>query len=78
MTKSELIARIGMPSGGAVRISLGLATNDADVDRFLSFDADSGVVDCEPGVTFLDLLEHFLPRGYFPPVTPGTGSSRAP
>jgi selenocysteine lyase/cysteine desulfurase len=39
LSLDELIDRIGMPSGGAVRISLGLATNDADVDRFLSFAA---------------------------------------
>jgi selenocysteine lyase/cysteine desulfurase len=31
----EFIARIGMPTGGAVRVSLGLATNFADVHRFV-------------------------------------------
>jgi selenocysteine lyase/cysteine desulfurase len=37
MTVDEYIARLGLPSGGAVRVSLGLASNFADVDRFLSF-----------------------------------------
>jgi molybdenum cofactor sulfurtransferase len=29
--------RVGMPTGGAVRVSLGLATNFADVYRFMRF-----------------------------------------
>jgi molybdenum cofactor sulfurtransferase len=33
----EVLARLGMPSGGAVRVSLGLATNFADVFRFMAF-----------------------------------------
>jgi selenocysteine lyase/cysteine desulfurase len=33
----DLLADLGMPSGGAIRISLGVATNFADVDRFLTF-----------------------------------------
>jgi hypothetical protein len=28
---------IGLPSGGAVRVSLGLVSNISDVDRFLDF-----------------------------------------
>jgi molybdenum cofactor sulfurtransferase len=35
----DFIARIGMPSGGAVRVSLGLASNFADVHRFMAFAA---------------------------------------
>jgi selenocysteine lyase/cysteine desulfurase len=31
----DFIAHIGMPSGGAVRVSLGIASNAADVHRFL-------------------------------------------
>jgi len=42
------------------------------LDRILSFDAASGVAVCEPGVTFADLLETFLPRGFMPPASPGT------
>ncbi|MDZ4200392.1 MAG: FAD-binding oxidoreductase [Kiritimatiellia bacterium] len=41
-------------------------------NRILSFDAVRGIVRCEAGVTIADLLEVFLPRGWFPPVTPGT------
>ncbi len=40
--------------------------------RFLSFDPETGVLDCEAGITYEDILAHFVPKGWFPPVTPGT------
>lgn len=40
--------------------------------RMLAFDETTGVLTCESGVTYEDLLTTFLPRGWFPPVTPGT------
>ncbi|MEX2431366.1 MAG: FAD-binding oxidoreductase, partial [Dehalococcoidia bacterium] len=40
--------------------------------RLLSFDEESGDLVCEPGVTFGELLDVFLPRGYLFPVSPGT------
>jgi decaprenylphospho-beta-D-ribofuranose 2-oxidase len=42
------------------------------LDRILSFDPASGDIVCEPGVTFADLLDAFLPRGFMPPASPGT------
>ncbi len=39
MGLDHYIRPIGMPTGGAVRVSLGLATNFADVHRFLAFAA---------------------------------------
>lgn len=42
------------------------------LDRFLAFDPDTGVVEAEAGVSFANLISVFLPRGWFPPVTPGT------
>jgi decaprenylphospho-beta-D-ribofuranose 2-oxidase len=41
-------------------------------DRLLSFDPESGVVRCESGLSLRELIRVFLPRGWFPPVTPGT------
>lgn len=38
---------------------------------FLEWDR-RGVLRAEAGVTFRDLIDTFLPRGFFPPVTPGT------
>lgn len=42
------------------------------LDRFIAFDAASGVLRCEAGVLLADILDTFVPRGWFPPVTPGT------
>ncbi len=37
MILDDYIRLVGMPTGGAVRVSLGLATNFADVYRFMRF-----------------------------------------
>lgn len=42
------------------------------MNRVLDFDAESGRLVCEPGVTFRQLLDEFLPKGYLFPVSPGT------
>ena len=42
------------------------------LDRFISFDADSGVLECEAGVLISEIIALALPRGWFPAVTPGT------
>ncbi|RMG67292.1 MAG: FAD-binding oxidoreductase [Bacteroidetes bacterium] len=53
--------------------SLGaLMLSTEGMKRFLAFDESTGLLTCEAGVTFADLIEWFLPRGWFPPVTPGT------
>ncbi len=42
------------------------------LNRILGFDESTGVVRCESGVSFADLVAVFLPKGWFLPVTPGT------
>lgn len=42
------------------------------MNRMLAFDQDSGLLVCEAGLTLEEILETFVPRGWFPPVTPGT------
>jgi len=42
------------------------------LNRILGFDEATGVVRCEGGVSLADIIEVFLPKGWFPPVTPGT------
>jgi molybdenum cofactor sulfurtransferase len=37
MALDDYINAIGLPSGGAIRVSLGLASNHADIDRFTTF-----------------------------------------
>ncbi len=40
--------------------------------RILFFDHESGILRCESGLTFADLMNVCLPQGCFPPVSPGT------
>jgi len=80
----ELDATLGAASGSAIARGAGRSYGDAAVldggdailttrlDRLLSFDAQSGEVVCEPGVTFRDLIDAFVPRGFMPPASPGT------
>ena len=42
------------------------------LNRFLSFDSATGVLECESGVSLAEIIQYFLPRGWFLPVTPGT------
>ena len=42
------------------------------LDRFIAFDPQSGVLRCEAGVLFSQILAFAVPRGWFLPVTPGT------
>jgi FAD/FMN-containing dehydrogenase len=42
------------------------------LNRFLDFDAETGRLTCEAGVSLDELLEVFVPRGWFVPVSPGT------
>ncbi len=41
-------------------------------NKILAFNPDDGLVTCQSGVTLKDLLDVFVPRGWFLPVTPGT------
>ncbi|MFP4169342.1 MAG: FAD-dependent oxidoreductase [Desulfonatronovibrionaceae bacterium] len=41
-------------------------------DRMLSFDPETGLLTCEAGVLLSEIVETFLPRGWFLKVTPGT------
>jgi len=42
------------------------------LNRVLAFEESTGVVRCEGGVSLADIIEIFLPKGWFLPVTPGT------
>ncbi len=41
-------------------------------DKMLAFDRTNGILTCESGVTLAEIIEAFLPRGWFLSVTPGT------
>lgn len=42
------------------------------LDKFMSFDPDTGVLVCEAGLLLKDIQDVFIPRGWKVPVTPGT------
>jgi len=44
----------------------------ARADRVVAFDRERGTLTCEAGLSLAEILRVFLPRGWFPPVTPGT------
>jgi decaprenylphospho-beta-D-ribofuranose 2-oxidase len=49
-----------------------LCLDFTSANRFLGFDAKRGIVHAEAGVTLEQVIEYFVPRGWFLPVTPGT------
>ena len=67
-----------IPRGGGRGFGDGALNRDGGVvglrrlDRLLAFDPAEGIVGCEAGCTIGKLIETFLPRGWFPLVTPGT------
>lgn len=56
---------VGLNSGATLLHTRGM-------DRFIAFDEATGVLTCEAGVLLSEILEVFVPRGWFLPVTPGT------
>lgn len=42
------------------------------LNRMTAFDEETGVLDCEAGVSLSEILEVFVPRGWMPAVLPGT------
>ncbi len=41
-------------------------------DKILGFDRETGIFDCQSGITLDQILEVIVPSGWFLPVTPGT------
>ncbi|MBC7780205.1 MAG: FAD-binding oxidoreductase [Proteobacteria bacterium] len=50
----------------------GTAWRTRRLDKFISFDPASGLLECEAGVTLKEITDLVLPQGWFLPVTPGT------
>jgi len=42
------------------------------LDRYLGFDESTGTLICESGVSLEQIIRDFVPRGFFPMITPGT------
>jgi FAD/FMN-containing dehydrogenase len=83
--RHELVSLVrSRPAGGLVARGMGRSYGDAALhaagavvlterlDRFLAFDAETGILECEGGAALGDVVGTFLPRGWLPPVLPGT------
>ncbi|MGD9581595.1 MAG: FAD-dependent oxidoreductase [Vampirovibrionia bacterium] len=69
--EKETIARgLGRCYGDSALSETILST--LNFNRILYFNEKDGTITCESGVTLEELLEIFIPRGWFLPVTPGT------
>ncbi|MEP1696027.1 MAG: FAD-binding oxidoreductase [Paracoccaceae bacterium] len=51
----------------------GRAIDMTRLDRVIAFNADTGEIHVEAGVQIGNLLKSFAPKGWLPPVMPGTG-----
>ncbi|QOV91960.1 FAD-binding oxidoreductase [Humisphaera borealis] len=72
-TRNDLIARgLGRSYGDSATNAGGGVVLNTRMDCLIGFDPATGVVEAESGVSFATLIDLFLPRGYFLPVTPGT------
>ena len=67
------IARGNGRSYGDAALNPDLTLSMLAMDRMQAFDAGTGLLTCEAGVLLADILDVFVPRGWFPPVAPGTG-----
>ncbi len=62
----------GRSYGDASFRSKGYTLSTQKLRHFLHFEPKTGVVIAESGVTLYDIIQNFLPRGWFPAVVPGT------
>lgn len=69
----SVIARgLGRAYGDSALNPRGVVLQSDRLDRFRDFDPATGLLDCEAGVSFADIISCLLPRGWFLPTTPGT------
>jgi len=63
----------GRSYGDQALNSAGAALITRNLKRMLSFDPATGELVCEAGVSLREVVERYLPQGFMPPVSPGTG-----
>jgi FAD/FMN-containing dehydrogenase len=62
----------GRAYGDAATNAEGTVILTERLNRFLDFDPSTGLLRAESGATLREIIQSFLPRGWFLPVTPGT------
>lgn len=68
----QLPVGLGRSYGDVCLLEGGTLLQTSGMDRLLHFDAATGVLRCEAGVSLQQILDFAVPRGFFLPVTPGT------
>ncbi|MBC8065023.1 MAG: FAD-dependent oxidoreductase [Chlorobia bacterium] len=72
-TGRQIVLRgAGRSYGDASILHEGIVLDLTQMNRFLSWNRETGVADCEPGVTIEGLWRTGLPNGWWPPVVSGT------
>lgn len=72
LSEQNLIARGNGRAYGDSAINTSATIETRRLNRMISFDPASGQLVAEAGVLLGDIIAVFLPRGWFPMVTPGT------
>jgi len=67
-----IIARGAGRAYGDAAIGYDATLSTAGLDRMIAFDAETARLTVEAGVTLAEILDAFVPRGFFPPTVPGT------
>ena len=63
---------LGRSYGDAAQNAGGTVVDSTAHDRIKHFDAETGIVVCDGGVSLDQLMRSFVPSGWFVPVSPGT------
>jgi len=72
ITNGALPVGMGRSYGDVCLLKDGNLLVTTGMDRILSFDAVTGLLTAEAGMTLAQILDFAVPRGFFLPVTPGT------
>lgn len=71
-SSSYLPFGLGRSYGDSCLNGDGVLISSDQLDHFISFDDTKGILRCEAGVSFAQILDVVVARGWFLPVTPGT------
>jgi len=72
LTAPALAVGMGRTYGDGCLLAGGNLLVTTGMDRIIAFDAATGLLTAESGITLAQILDFAVPRGFFLPVTPGT------
>ena len=69
-TKNAIARGLGRCYGDTALNATVISTTD--FNQIISFNKDNGILVCQSGISFAELLDIIVPHGWFLPVTPGS------